>query len=173
MGKLLLRVLAFLFVVTALFALGRSLFQADWKSKPTDEEMVAASDLLTLPLGSKIISSERLSRITFIGIVKTVDSDLSVDEASDHFRRLAESYGWSQKKVFDIRPSFRVIFCAGKISYDIEALPKMSGGTRIRAGSYWFADKGDDRFCREITGSGSKVSLEERGQVNFRITGSG
>lgn len=148
MSKPLLQALAVLFVVTAFFAVGKRLFQGDFESKPTIEEMKAASGALVLPNNSTLLSEEPLSRVTFVGIVKSAESDSTMEEVEKHFRRLAEESGWRLKREFEPQRRHRMIFCSGKIAHDIEASPKQDGGTRIRAGSYWLADKGDDRFCR-------------------------
>jgi len=148
MSKPLLRILAFLFIATAFIVLGKRLLQGDFESKPTIEEMKAESGVLVLPKNSILLSEETLSRFTFIGVVKSAESDSSMEEVEKHFRRLAEESGWALKKEIESQRRHRMIFCSGIIAHDIEASPRENGGTRIRAGSYWFADKGDDRFCR-------------------------
>ena len=149
MSKPLLRVLAFLFVATAFFVVGKRLLQGNWESKPTKEEMKAASDALILPVNSVLVSEESLSRFTFVGETRIAESDSSMEEIKKHFWRVAEESGWNLKKETESQRRFRIIFCSGKVAHDVEVSPKENGGTRIRAGSYWFADKGDDRFCRD------------------------
>jgi len=146
-NKFIVRSLAFLIVASAFFVVGKSLFQADWESRPTNKELKGASDALILPPDSILTSEDQLSRLTYVGSVKNVESRLSEGEVGRYYVDLAEKSGWELRKGFESKRNFRRVFCSGKFAYDIEVLPR-EGGTRIRAGSYWFADKGDDRFCR-------------------------
>lgn len=148
MNRPLFKILAFIFVVSAFVVVGTRLLLGDFESKPTIEQMKAASDGLVLPENSVLVSEESLSRVTFIGIVKSAESDSATEEVEKHFRQLAGESGWMLKKEAGSQRRRRMIFCSGVIAHDIEASSKENGGTRIRAGSYWFSDKGDDRFCR-------------------------
>lgn len=146
--KMLLNTLALIFLVSVLFVVGSRLLNASWGYRPTGEEMKAVSDELIPPLNSEKISTETFSRLTFTGIVNNYVSDSSADDIYNHFLGLSEFSGWKIKRTTNIQGGSRVIFCSGDFAHDVEISPAGKDQTRVRAGSYWFSERGDDRFCR-------------------------
>lgn len=139
--------LAFLFVAGTIFLVGKRMFEVDWKSKPADADLMEASSVLNLPSGAYDISSERISKLTFSGVIKSAKSDLSEEDVSKYFIDLADHLGWEMKQGTRTKRGSRLLFCSGEISRDIEILRGSDGGVKIRAGTYWFADKADARSC--------------------------
>lgn len=147
-SEIFLKVLAFLFVGSAFVVIGSRLLKADFESRPTVEYLKAANSALVIPGKMRTLSEGAVSKFTFIAFTRSAESDLSVDEVNAHFTRLAERSGWKLSEQAYSKRRSRMIFCAGIVAHDIEISSRDGGGTSIEAGSYWFADKGDDRFCR-------------------------
>lgn len=148
MARTLLNALAALFVLAALVFVANRLVKSDWTSRPSEKDIGIANEGLVLPSNSILSSQEDVSKMTFVGVVKTATSDSQLQEVVAHFVELADRSGWRLKRKIVSTSRSRLIYCAGKIAHDIEISSRSQGGTSVRAGSYWFADKGDDRFCR-------------------------
>lgn len=120
----------------------------DFSDRPDKNKILEKNSEVKPPPGVILKEKNAFSKMTYVAGIRKFSSEMSVDDASEYFRKFGVQEDWIM--VSDRKSAGRrvISFCVSNYNHSIEIAPRPEG-SRLRIATYWSLDSDSEKFCRK------------------------